>query len=169
MKTKGFFTTKDHYNISYQTNFSADKNLDKPVIVLNYGLVCSNAHWKYQIPYFNDLGYHIVLHDYRFHFDSSSNENITECHFSGMADDIQQLMAHLDIESAIMFGHSMGVNVTLEIAKKYPKIVKQMILISGTVLPPQDIMFDSNYVELAEPYLKFIAKTFPDILVTVFK
>lgn len=169
MKTKGFFTTKDHFNIAYQTNFSPDSDLTGPVIVFNYGLVCSNAHWKYQIPFFNDLGYHIILHDYRFHFDSSSSDNISDCHFAGMADDIRQLMEHLKIDSAIMLGHSMGVNVTLEIAKSYPELIKEMVLISGTVLPPQDIMFDSNYVEIVEPYLKFGAKSFPEFFAKIWK
>ncbi|GAB4010205.1 MAG: alpha/beta fold hydrolase [Bdellovibrio sp.] len=169
MKTKGFFTTKDHFNIAYQTNFDNLDGFELPVIIFNYGLVCSNAHWKYQIPFFNDLGYPIVLHDYRFHFDSSSSENINDCNFQGMANDLVQLMDHLSIESAIMLGHSMGVNVTLEIARRFPEKVKQMVLISGTVLPPQDIMFDSNYVEIVEPYIKLFSQVFPDIFTKIWK
>lgn len=169
MKTKGFFTTKDNFNISYQTNFDSDFNSERPVIVFNYGLVCSNAHWKYQIPFFNELGFPIILHDYRFHFDSSSSDSIDDCNFTDMASDLVQLMDHLNVKDAIMIGHSMGVNVTLEIAKSYSERIKQMILISGTVLPPQDIMFDSNYVEIVEPYIKLFSQVFPEVFHKLWK
>ena len=66
-----------------------------------------------------------------------------------------------------MIGHSMGVNTTLEFAKIYPELVSGMVLISGTVFPPQDIMFDSNIVDLAEHHIHDLKErlgSFYDIL-----
>ena len=51
-----FFKTEDNEQIFYNKNFSSfDKS--KKTIVFNYGLVCSNHHWKYQIEYFDQRGY----------------------------------------------------------------------------------------------------------------
>jgi pimeloyl-ACP methyl ester carboxylesterase len=57
----------------------------------------------------------------------------------------------------------MGVNVTLEFSKIYPGEVHKSILISGTVLPPQDIMFDSNIVDITSPFIKKFTSSNPEI------
>ena len=53
------FYTSDNLKISYGVNFNLkdEENKKKNIIVFNYGLVCSNAHFKYQIPFLNELGF----------------------------------------------------------------------------------------------------------------
>ena len=148
--------------IFYSTNFSPDEfDPNKIVLVFNYGLVCNVAHWREQLPYFDSKGYQILTHDYRFHFGSSRDDDISECTFNNITLDMKNLLDHLNIERSIMIGHSMGVNITLEFAHQYPEMLESMILISGTVLPPQDVMFDSNIVEIIIPYIEFLTKKFP--------
>tara|TARA_R110002072_G_scaffold288917_1_gene455582 strand:- start:275691 stop:276575 length:885 start_codon:yes stop_codon:yes gene_type:complete len=162
-KTNYFYSTQG-FRILYHTNFkSSDLLNDDRVLVFNYGLVCSNSHWEKQIPFFHALGYKILLHDYRFHFSSSSSDSIDDCNFKGIINDLHDLMNELKISNSIMIGHSMGVNITLEYAYRYPERVDSMILISGTVLPPQDIMFDTNTMELITPYIEWFSNTYPKI------
>ena len=53
-----YFYTQDGLRIFYNTNFSIDNlNPDKPVLVLIYGLLCSNHHYRYQIPFLEEQGY----------------------------------------------------------------------------------------------------------------
>lgn len=58
-----FFKTEDNEQIFYLKNFSTFDS-SKKTIVFNYGLVCSNHHWKYQVEYFDERGYQILMHDY---------------------------------------------------------------------------------------------------------
>jgi len=166
----GYFFTKDGTRIFYNTNFPHKNGLnDLPVLVFNYGLICNFAHWREQIPFFENKGFNILLHDYRGHFNSSGQNHIENCTFKNFTNDLHQLLASLGIKKPIMFGHSMGVNITLEYAKLYSDNISSMILISGSVIPPQDVMFDSNIVDLALPYIKIFTEKFPDIFNTIWK
>ena len=157
-----FFHTSAGFRIFYSTNFHPEElGPGEPVIVFNYGLLCSNDQFKFQIPYFHNKGFKILTHDYRFHFSSSSSDTLSDCNFSGITDDLYELLNELNITNSIQIGHSMGVNICLEFAKKYPSHLSSMILISGTVYPPQDIMFDSNIVDIASPFIKDLLESYP--------
>jgi len=157
-----YFYTSDGIRIFYNTNFPP-KNLNpnQPVIVFIYGLLCSNNHYKFQIPYFEELGYQILIHDYRFHFASSQDGDIETCNFPNIVKDLHELIESLKIRNSIFIGHSMGVNICLEHARRYPNDMIGQILISGTVIPPQDVMFDSNIIDIVEPYLKNFTERYP--------
>ena len=165
--TPNYFYTSDHYRIFYLTNFDRESfNPDNFLLVFNYGLVCNIAHWKYQIPYFKELGFQVLLHDYRFHHSSSGNEeNIELCTFDNITKDLSELLDDIyqgeQNRKVIMLGHSMGVNVSLEYAAQHPDLVSGMVLISGTVLPPQDVMFDSNVVDIVSPLIEILSEKFP--------
>lgn len=159
-----YFYTSEGIRLFYNINYPlAELNPDKPVVVFIYGLLCSNYHFKYQIPYFEEMGYQILLHDYRFHFASSQDGDIETCSFPNIAKDLHELLAELNIKNTLFIGHSMGVNICLEHARRYPEDVTAQILISGTVVPPQDIMFDSNIVDLTMPFIESFTKKYPGL------
>ena len=57
-----YFFTSDKTRIFYNTNFNQkDFNPKKLLLIFNYGLVCSNFHWTYQIPYFDNKNYQILM------------------------------------------------------------------------------------------------------------
>ncbi len=63
----------------------------------------------------------------------------------------------------------MGVNICLEHARRYPEDVSAQVLISGTVVPPQDIMFDTNLVDITMPFIESFTKKYPDLFKAVWK
>ena len=159
-----YFYTSDGLRIFYNTNFElSELDNNRPVLVLIYGLLCSNYHYKYQIPFLEDMGFQILLHDYRFHFASSQDGDITSCTFENIAKDLNELINSIGINKVVLVGHSMGVNICLEYSRRYPEKVVSQILISGTVVPPQDIMFDSNVVDIVSPFLKEFAQKNPAV------
>ena len=165
-----YYYSEDGTRIFYLTNFKKeDLTLDEEVIVFNYGLVCNRTHFSPQEKYFDDLGYKILIHDYRAHYSSSGQDQIENCTFLNITKDLKGILSTLSITKPIMIGHSMGVNVTLEYSKNYPKEVYKAILISGTVLPPQDIMFDSNVVDVASPFILSFAKKNPKAFEFIWK
>ncbi len=52
--------------------------------------------------------------------------------YESLADDIDSLMAHLNIETADIFGFSMGGSVALEVALRHPERVNKLILVSAS-------------------------------------
>lgn len=155
-----FFAVSDSTNIHYVLNFKPEELCENDtVIILNYGLVCNFEHFKYQADFFHEKGFKVLMHDYRCHYESTSSDGIESCTFVNMVNDLKKLIDYLNLKKYVMLGHSMGVNVTLEFSRKYPDDLKGMVLISGTVFPPQDIMFDSNIIDIAEPALHQIRNT----------
>ena len=157
-----FFRTEDNEQIFYVKNFQSIDH-SKPVLVFNYGLVCSNHHWKFQTEYFDRLGYQILIHDYRGHFQSTGQQSVEKITFTQMAEDVAGLCSFLKIEEAIMLGHSMGVNVCLQLAKDFPALVKGMVLISGTFISVKDVMFDTNLMEFITPIAALGLEKYPEI------
>ena len=151
------FETSDGVKIAY-SNLGDEK---AEAILFNYGLACNKNHWKYQVPFFIRHGYQVILHDYRFHFGSTGTGDIEVCTFENMANDIRELLEYLGIETAFIVGHSMGVNISLEFAQRFPEKVSSLVLISGTLLPPQEVMFNSKIMDVAIPYIKLFREHFP--------
>ncbi len=160
-----FFYTEDDYRIFYSTNFKlSEYDPNRALLIFNYGLVCNNEHWRYQIDHFDQQKEQILIHDYRFHYSSSGKiDHLEELTFPLIAGDIKALLTSFKAQNYFMFGHSMGVNVTLEFAKLFPESLKGLILISGTVLPPQDVMFDTNIIEIITPYVESLYEKKPDL------
>ena len=159
-----FFKTSDGEQIFYSTNFPVDfKTSQDKVLLFNYGLVCSNLHWKYQLEWFHNAGFKILFHDYRGHFQSSGKDNLRAITFDRIALDIKEMLDHLKIEHVAAIGHSMGVNITLELARNHPEKVRAMCLLSGTTLPVKDVMFDTNLMEYIVPVTEEILKRYREV------
>lgn len=155
-----FLKLSDGEQVFYTTNFKPGEVL-KDVLIFNYGLVCSNHHWKYQIEYFDQKGYAILIHDYRAHYQSSGSHEIEKVTFKQLAYDLKELIDHLKLEDCVFLGHSMGVNVCLEYCKYFEKDIKKQILISGTMLPVHNIMMDTHLTGPLKPILNKIRNRFP--------
>jgi non-heme chloroperoxidase len=145
-----FFRTDDNEQIFYVKNFT-EIDSRKPILILSYGLVCSNHHWKFQTEYFDKKGFQILIHDYRGHFQSTGAHDVKKITFQQMSKDLAGLCEFLGITKAHMLGHSMGVNICLQLAKDYPQLVASMVLISGTFINVKDVMFDTNLMEFIAP------------------
>lgn len=157
-----FFKTSDNEQIFFVKNF-IEVDESRPVLVFNYGLVCSNHHWKFQTEYFDKLGYQVLIHDYRGHFQSTGIHDIKKITFPQLAQDVHDLCQYLGIKKAVMLGHSMGVNICLQLAKDFPQLVQGMVLISGTFMPVMDVMFDTNLMEFLSPILTSGLKKYPEV------
>jgi len=166
LNQSSFYETSDGEQIFYVRNF---KNFDpsRPVLVFNYGLVCSNMHWQYQTNYFDQLGYQILIHDYRGHFQSSGKERIEKITFKQMAKDIAGICQSLELKNIVMLGHSMGVNVCLQFAVDFPELVSGLVLVSGTFMPVRDVMFDSNVMEFITPIVSSALDKYPNFINTI--
>ena len=161
----GYIDTPDHKKLFFATNFD-HKNLKEPIpylIVLNNGLVCGDVHYERQIPFLRDNQVPYLLHHYRGHFNSSGADDIASITFENIASDLVLIVSKMKVNKLILIGHSMGVNVCLELAKSFPDLIAAQILISGTVFSPKELMFNSNIMDIAGDTWKNILKKFPQL------
>ncbi len=166
-----YFMTSDQVRIFYDTNFAQDQyDPNIPLLIFNYGLVCNPNHFKEQYPFFEQMGYQMLVYNYRGHFNSSGNESIESCTFLNMANDLNELLIDLNLKNYYCIGHSMGVNLCLEFSKLYDtEQLKGMILISGTILPPQEVMFNSGIMDIVTPLVESLSTSYPDLVENVWK
>lgn len=163
------YINNEDISLHYEINFKHNGEQLENVILFNYGLVCSNTHFTHQIEYFHKQGYKVLIHDYRGHYKSDGKENLHKVTFKNMATDIKQLCDYLSIHQANIICHSMGVNVSLELARRFPNQFSRLVLISGTTMPVYEVMFNSNLTDHLQPKLKNLLKKHPKVFQAFWK
>lgn len=159
-----YLKTRDGEKIFFNTNFKvSDYNPKDIPIVFNYGLVCSFQHFSRQVPFLHEQGYKVIIHHYRGHYNSSGANDFSKINFETFTQDIEDLLDFIGAPKCIMVGHSMGVNTTLEFTRRYPERIFAQILISGTVFPPHDVMFDTNIMDITLPVIKKLTSHYPGV------
>lgn len=93
-------TTKDGTEIFYK-----DWGTGQP-IVFHHGWPLSADDWDTQMLFFLKEGYRVIAHDRRGH--GRSTQTVVGNEMDTYADDVAELVAHLDLHDAIHVGHSTG-------------------------------------------------------------
>jgi pimeloyl-ACP methyl ester carboxylesterase len=134
---QGFVESFDGTKIFYSAEGSG------PPLVFCYGLVCSSLHWTYQIEHFRK-NYRSIWVDYRGHQNSEAPQDFSTLTLESVSKDVIAVLDHLGVRDAVFLGHSMGVNVVLEILSRQPERVRAMVLANGTPKSPLETLFGGN-------------------------
>ncbi|KRB07831.1 alpha/beta hydrolase [Lysobacter sp. Root690] len=133
----GTFTTKDGVEIYYKDWGPAD---GEPV-VFSHGWPLSADSWESQMLFLASNGYRTIAHDRRGHGRSSQPWDGND--MDHYADDLAQLLEHLDLRDATLFGFSTGGGeVARYIGRHGTARVKKAGLISA--VPPLMLKTDAN-------------------------
>ena len=89
-------------------------------MVWAHGLGGTWQEWEGLIEFFQDR-YRVVAYDARGHGDSEKPDRPEAYSQDIMVEDMRGVMDALDINKAIVGGHSMGANVALNFALRYPE------------------------------------------------
>ncbi len=102
---------------------------DGPNVIIANGLGVPPEAW----PRFLDskCGYNVYSFNHRGAFGSESPKNPDAIRIDDYVSDTVRLMDYAGIKDAIFVAWSYGVNVTVEMAKRYPERVAGMVLIAG--------------------------------------
>ena len=88
----------------------------------------------------------------------------TVLHLENIARDLGTVLDELNIEDAVLLGHSMGVNVVLEFYRQQPKRVAGMVLANGTAQRPLETLFSHNLFQAGFHVLKKIYRKSPELV-----
>ena len=121
------FTTKDGTSIYFK-----DWGSGKP-ITFSHGWPLSSDAWDAQMLFLGQHGYRVIAHDRRGHGRSGQTWNGNN--MDQYADDLAELINHLDLHDIMMVGHSTGGGeVTRYIRRHGSKRVSKAVLIDA--VPP---------------------------------
>ncbi|CAM3397286.1 alpha/beta hydrolase [Corallococcus sp. ZKHCc1 1396] len=131
-----------------------------PGMVLCDGLGCDGFAWKYLLPYLARR-HRVLRWHYRGHGRSSVPEDRTRIGMSYTCDDMARVMDAAGLEKAVLFGHSMGVQVALEFHRRYARRVQGLVLVCGSYGMPLDTFHDSTLLKRLFPTLRRAVERFP--------
>ena len=104
--------SEDNVEISYDVHGKGE-----PALVFVHGWCCDKRYWTYQVPYFTGR-YRVVTIDLAGHgLSGLERRNWTIEAFGG---DVVAVVEKLNVERAILIGHSMGGSVIIEAAGRMP-------------------------------------------------
>ncbi|MEQ1190568.1 MULTISPECIES: alpha/beta fold hydrolase [Acinetobacter] len=133
----GYVTTKDGVEIFYKDWGPRDAQ----VLFFHHGWPLSSDDWDTQLLFFLKEGFRVVAHDRRGYGRSSQ---VWDGHdMDHYADDVAEVVKHLNIKNAIHIGHSTGGGeVAHYIARHGQENVKKAVLVSA--VPPLMVKTENN-------------------------
>uniref|UniRef100_UPI00080A8BDF alpha/beta fold hydrolase n=1 Tax=Acinetobacter seifertii TaxID=1530123 RepID=UPI00080A8BDF len=133
----GYVTTKDGVEIFYKDWGPRDAQ----VLFFHHGWPLSSDDWDTQLLFFLKEGFRVVAHDRRGHGRSSQ---VWDGHdMDHYADDVAEVVKHLNIKNSIHIGHSTGGGeVAHYIARHGQENVKKAVLVSA--VPPLMVKTENN-------------------------
>jgi pimeloyl-ACP methyl ester carboxylesterase len=134
----------------------------EPAIVLCDGLGCDGFAWKYLLP---DLrsSHRVLRWHYRGHGRSSAPDDPSRIGMLYNCEDLAQLMNAAGLKQAVIFGHSMGVQVALEFHRRHRDRVLALVLICGSYGNPLDTVHDAPMLKNTFPLLRGLVERFPKL------
>lgn len=155
-RTPGLFHAPDGAPLWFET---AGEGLATPAVLCD-GLGCDGFIWRYLWrPLTSDRR---VLHwNYRGHGKSGVPTDDTRLGIEYCVDDLARLMEAQKLNEAVLFGHSMGVQVVLEFHRRHPGKVKGLVLLCGSWGTPLDTWHDHTMLRVAFPYMQKLVESAP--------
>ncbi len=134
-------------------DLSAPKPEQPLPIVLCDGIGCDGFIWKYLKPQLMEK-YQVLRWHYRGHGRSPKPNDPERLGMDDLADDLASVLDDADVDDAILIGHSMGVQVSLEFHRRHRYRSKALILICGAHSEPLKTFKGSDFLDLALPTVR---------------
>lgn len=152
-----FLKTDDGASLYFQVQGQGE-----PGLVFNDGLGCDGFAWKYLLPELRER-HRILRWHYRGHGKSSLPKDPERIGMLYTCEDLVRTMDAAELPRAVIFGHSMGVQVALEFHRRHPERVLGLVLLCGSYGNPLDTVHESTVVRTAFPFLQAAVERFPNV------
>ncbi len=117
--------------------FYEEAGAGNPPMVFLHGWSCDHTYFAPQFDYYR--GEHrVVSLDLRGHGHSDKPQQ--RYSIGEFAEDVYWLCRELGVGRPIVLGHSMGGNISLELAARHPDEVSALVLVDSPVIPPPAIL-----------------------------
>ena len=125
-----------------QLNYREYSEQGKPLIIL-HGLFGSLGNWGWHSKQLAE-SFRVIGVDLRNHGDSPHE---AEMDYQLMAEDVRDLLEHLNIKQCAILGHSMGGKVAMQLALHHPELISRLVV--ADIAP-------AEYPKAADGHLKIL-------------
>ena len=134
---------------------------DRPTVLLLHGKNFNGAYWERTAAFLASRGYGVLMPD-QIGFGKSSKPEAYQYSFNQLAANTATLMEALEIEKAIVIGHSMGGMLAARFALAYPDRTEQLVLVNPIGL--EDYLDYTTYPDISAAFEREKALTASDIV-----
>jgi pimeloyl-ACP methyl ester carboxylesterase len=132
----------------------------EPPVVLTDGIGCAGFIWARLFPAL--ASHRRVIHwNYRGHGRSERPRDPDRMSLLDCVDDLFRVLDDAGVDRAVLAGHSMGVQVSLEAHRRDPGRVAGLALICGSYARPLDTFHDDDLLARAFPFARRLVDRFP--------
>lgn len=161
-KYTGFVESFDGTPIYYEVRGGG-----KPIVFAN-GLACGINQWHKQIKYFSQR-YKTIAFDYRGHLHSKTPKSHDYLSIDALAQDLQRVCHHLEVEQGSFWGHSFGAQVLIRAYDMSPQLFHSLVFVNGFATNPIEGMFGLDVVSSGFKIMKDGYEQLPETLSYVWK
>jgi pimeloyl-ACP methyl ester carboxylesterase len=131
-----------------------------PVLVLVHGLAGNLHNFTYAVSTPLSENYRVISVD-RPGCGYSTRDSQADASLEAQADTLVELLDHLNIESAVFVGHSLGGAISLAAAQRHPARITALALIAPLTHMPEETLPVFKALDIASPSVRqFVGWTF---------
>jgi pimeloyl-ACP methyl ester carboxylesterase len=139
-----------------------------PAVVLTDGIGCAGYIWRALRPALAE-DRRVVHWNYRAHGASGVPRSPARMTVGDCAEDLAAVLSDAREPSAVVMGHSMGVQVALELHRRHPERVAGLVLAQGAPGRLLDAFRDSPAARLAFPWARDLILRHPELARVAFR
>src|SRR5262245_37537999 len=109
-----------------------EAGIGQPPMLLVHGWTCDHTFFQPQLEHFSRQ-HRVVAVDLRGH--GQSDKPHQDYTAAGFADDLVWLCEQIGVRKPVVVGHSMGGNISLELAARYPDFPMGIVMVDSPILP----------------------------------
>lgn len=156
---KGFVIASDETPIFYEVS---GRSTGSPTLIFCDGAGCDGYIWKYLHGSLQS-DYRLIHFHYRGHGKSARPRDIRTLSIPQLADDLSLVLDACETPSAVVFGHSMGVQVALESYRRHSNRVQGLVLLCGTHSHPLRTFRGKSNLEGLLPFMQMAVGIIPRV------